>query len=137
MDRKRQSEVMIMEEKLLNIAEVAGYLNLPEDAVRELVEKGELPAYKIGGQLLRFKKEQVEGYRRRYDSLFKGEGPSKRQEADSDRERLWIDRKNVPDLKNAASYTFWERFEDFLYYNDFYILSLILLILIILAVFGF
>lgn len=126
-----------MEEKLLNIAEVARYLNLPEDAVRELVGKGELPAYKIGGQILRFKREQVEGYRKRQDSAFTGEGVSKRRGADADKDGLWIDRKNVSDLKNATSYTFWERLEDFLYYNDFYILSMILLILIILAVFGF
>ena len=130
-----------MEEKLLNIDEVARYLNLPEKAVRELVEKGDLPAYKIGGSLLRFKKEQVESYRRRRDSVFITEKASylnkKRQGADIDRQRLWIDRKNTLELSKATSYSFWERLEDFLYYNDFYILSLILLILIVLAVFGF
>ena len=57
-----------MNDRLLNIGEVAHYLDLPEKAVKELVEKGDLPAYKIGGVLLRFKREQVEEFRKRLDS---------------------------------------------------------------------
>ena len=139
-----------MEEKLLDIAEVARYLNLSEESVRELVEKGDLPAYKIGGVLLRFKKGQIEDYCKRRDSTFIVEkaallnkgvkreftsiGTDKRLNVS--RERLWIDRKNVSG-PSEVRYTFLERLEDFLYYNDFYILSLILLALIVLAVFGF
>lgn len=133
-----------MEEKLLNIAEVARYLNLSEKAVKELVEQGDLPAYKIGGDLLRFKREQVENYRKiRESSAFATKTLSQAKEADSkfktidaDKERLWIGRSNALG-PGKVKYTFLEWLEDFLYYNDFYILSLILLVLIILAIFGF
>ena len=109
-----------MNEKLLTIGEVAQYLDLSKKAVEELVERGELPGYKIGGSFLRFKREQIELYRRRAEG------------------HLWVDRRNVPRPAGITTpYTFWERLEDLLYYNDFYILSLILLILIVLVVFEF
>ncbi len=108
-----------MGEKLLTTAEVVRYLGLPEEAVRGLVEKGELPAYKIGGSFLRFKREQIEIYRRKMEG------------------RVRSSRPDISKADGSTPYTFGEKLEDFLYYNDFYILSLILLILIILAVFEF
>jgi len=112
-----------MSEKLLTLEEVAQYLNLSKEAVKELVDKDVFPAYKIGGSFLRFKREQIENYRRRIDSSV-------------------IRQKVSPVSRNVKNditvrYTFWEKFEDFLYYNDFYILSLIVLTLVILAVFKF
>ena len=109
-----------MGEKLLTIEEVARYLNLPGETVKELVEKGELAAYKIGGSFLRFKRDQIEIYRQRAEGQLRVAG-----------------HPNVLKAENVKPYTFWERFEDFLYYNDFYILSSILLALIVLAVFEF
>lgn len=130
MGSKRESKIE-MSEKLLTIEEVAQYLNLPEETVRGLVEKGELPAYTIGGSFLRFKREQIETYRKRH-------GPIAMTER-----ALFQDRgikssfRDVSRSRETIRYTFWEKLEDFLYYNDFYILSLILLILIVLAVFKF
>jgi len=106
----------MMNEKLLNIKEVARNLDISEDAVKGLVEKGELPAYRIGGSFLRFKGDQIEAYLRRKNASSTGQDAHERF---------------------SSSYTFLEKLEDFLYYNDFYILSLILLILIALAAFGF
>ena len=126
-----------MSEKLLTLEEVAKYLNVSEGAVKELVQKRELPAYRIGGAFLRFKREQIEIYSKKLSS------------EDMTREALFNDRglkrdlrkktyrKDLLDPDKVAPYTFWERLEDFLYYNDFYILSLILLVLIVLAVFEF
>ena len=95
--------------KLLTITETACELGLSEEAVEKLVEKGYLPAYKISENLFRFKKEDIEKYRKRRDFAVTEKSP----------------------------YTFWERFADFFYYNDFYILSLIILILTAVFVFGF
>jgi excisionase family DNA binding protein len=134
-----------MNEKLLSIEQVAQYLNLPETAIKELVEKGNLPAYKIGGVLLRFKREHVEKFRKRQDSDVMVEKVLSQDRGitniptpitDSNNESLWIQRRNAKRMNSNAQYTFLEKLEDFLYYNDFYILSLILLILIALAAFG-
>ena len=62
-----------MDEKLLTITEVAHYLGMSEEAVEELVRKGDLPAYKIGENLLRLKKEHVENYRERHDFAARGD----------------------------------------------------------------
>lgn len=116
-----------MSEKLLTLEEVALYLDMSKNELKSLVEKGDLPAYKIGGSFLRFKREHVEDYRRihDFDIRLKTERPA------------WAKRGYVPREAAAARYTFWERIKDFLYYNDFYIVSLIALVLIVLAVFEF
>ena len=54
-----------MAEKLLNTREVSKYLDIPEDEIRELVERGELPAYRLGGSILRFRKDQIEEIKRK------------------------------------------------------------------------
>ena len=47
-------------EKLWTIVEVARCLNITEDDVKQLVRQGQLTGYKLGGQFLRFRPEQVE-----------------------------------------------------------------------------
>src|SRR3989338_9504714 len=101
-------------EKLLNIKEVAESLGLSEDVVKDLVSKGEIPAYKVGGLLLRFKKEQIDQYKRRAHSAV-----AEQRFSDTKTRRAFIKQFEV------AHYSFVERLEDFLYYNDFYILLLI------------
>ena len=131
-----------MNEKLLTITDVAHYLGMPEEAVEELVRKGDLPAYEIGENLLRFKKEHIEKYRKKYDFAATVEKTlandmMKEQYARvAQNERSGINR-TITSNQKSAPYTFWERFADFLYYNDFYILSLIILVLTIVLVFGF
>lgn len=98
-------------EKLLTIREVSLTLGISEKEVIELAEKGVIPAYKVAGVYLRFKKEQIEEIK------------------DKMKDRLLSSGYDV-NLKN--SYTPWERISDFFYFNDFYILSF-LIILIMLA----
>lgn len=95
-----------MVEKLLTLTEAAERLGLSEEEVRRLVEKGEIPAYQIGGMYLRFKEEQILSLRPRY--MRNGEAP----EAVNNAER--------PQRLND---TFLSRLNDFFYFNDFYIFS--------------
>jgi excisionase family DNA binding protein len=46
---------------MLDIEAVAERLGISISTVRALVRKGELPAYKVGGQL-RFEKDDIEAY---------------------------------------------------------------------------
>ncbi|OIO37043.1 MAG: hypothetical protein AUJ74_00110 [Candidatus Omnitrophica bacterium CG1_02_44_16] len=88
-----------MTSKLLTIREVASYFNITEKEVIDLAESGDIPAYKVGGVFLRFKKEQLDQIRHKVkpdQSLISIEG------------------------------THPERMRDFLYHYDFYILSLII-----------
>ena len=134
-----------MHDKLMNIKEVAEYLNLSEEDVKELVIKCRIPAYKVGGLLLRFKREQVELFRKRSASgsgdIPENTAPVNRAESRfahlvGDQSR-GTGRRIFKRQGEAVPYSFVERLEDFLYYNDFYILSLILLVLVIFAIFEF
>lgn len=89
-----------MSSKLLTIRDAASYLNVTEKEVIELAEDGSIPAYKVGGVFLRFKKEQLDLIKHKIkpnQSLISIEG------------------------------TLFERVKDFIYHNDFYLLSLIII----------
>jgi excisionase family DNA binding protein len=98
------------EEKLLTVRDVSIILGLTEKQVMDLAETGSLPAYKIGGLYLRFKKEQIEEFRKSTGFLFS---------------------KPAPD----NDYPFKDRINDFLYFNDFYILAILIIILLFIIIF--
>jgi len=90
-----------MSEKLLNTEEIAKYLGISIKAVEDLVATGRLPAYKIGGAFLRFKREHADAI------------------------------KGIATLSKPSSIyrqgSFFDKIADFLYFNDFYIISLLLI----------
>jgi excisionase family DNA binding protein len=102
--------INMAEEKLLTIREVGIILGISEKEVIDLAESGAIPAYKVGGVYLRFKREQIEEFRKSFKH------PT---------------HKSTPFSKHA----FKDRMLDFFYFNDFYILSVILIILIIVIIF--
>ena len=91
------------EEKLLTVREVSHILNLTEKEVMDLAENGSIPAYKVGGVYLRFKRAQVDDYRK----------------------------KSAPDAGPVYHVPFKDRVTDFFYYNDFYLVSAGLVILML------
>lgn len=100
-----------MAEKLLTVRDVASILGVSEKEVLDLAESGKVPAYKIGGVYLRFKYEQVEEFRRK--------------------SQITLSRKT----DTSGQYSFKDRISDFLYFNDFYLLSIIIIALILFIIF--
>jgi excisionase family DNA binding protein len=98
------------EEKLLTIRDVSIILGISEKEVIELSESGKVPAYKIGGIYLRFKREQIEEFRK-------------------------SSAHSVKHSRHLAKYPFNERIGDFFYFNDFYILAALIIILMLLIIF--
>ena len=98
------------EEKLLTVRDVSLILGISEKEVLDLAENGSIPAYKVGGLYLRFKREQVE--------LFKK-----------------IPRPAETISGAAGKYSLREKISDFFYFNDFYILSALLILLILVIIF--
>lgn len=86
---------------MLTLREVMDYLDRDQVEIEKLVKKGRLSAFKIGGTYLRFKKDQIIEIKR---GLLKKSGQS------------------TPYLAKARDY--W-------YFNRFYILSAILLVLVL------
>jgi len=93
------------EEKLLTVREVSSLLGVTEKDVLDLTENGTLPGYKIGGVYLRFKKEQVEQYKKGLHQAHP---------------------KAVKDEPVGIG----SSVQDFFYFNDFYIAAAILTILL-------
>ena len=93
------------EEKLLTVRDVALILGVSEKDVLDLTEKAVIPGYKVGGVYLRFKKEQVEQYKKNQSLLSPKEPKGKTEGLGS-------------------------RIGDFFYFNDFYIFALIFIILL-------
>lgn len=125
-----------MPEKLLTIREVASYLGVSEEEVKRLVDIGELPAYKIGDTFLRFRREQIDAVKSEI-SLIEKEEPEHAKPAlnlqgkpthtYTDLER---DIKIKEPVTRQYDYTTMERLRDFIYFNDFYIASFIVIIIL-------
>jgi len=113
-----------MPEKLLTIEEVSALMGISEEELTRLVEKGELPAYKVGGRFLRFRKEQVEAIQNEIEAKKSGKAPNIPPKAHLKR-----------DHDAAYEQSPMDALSDFFYFNDFYIISAIISIIILLVIF--
>jgi excisionase family DNA binding protein len=130
-----------MPEKLLTIREVAEHLKVSEEEVKRLVDIGEIPAYRIGGSFLRFRREQLDAIQREIDEVETDPTPKAKPALDkrgkpahtyTDLER---DIKRKEPVTRQYDYTFTERIKDFFYFNDFYIISFAIIFSLIYLIF--
>jgi excisionase family DNA binding protein len=130
-----------MPEKLLSIKEVAEYLKVSEEEVKRLVDAGEIPAYKIGDTFLRFRLEQIDAIKNEINLIEESEGDAAKKALDArghsthpytDLER---DIKRRTPSVRQYDYTTAEKVRDFFYFNDFYILCFVLIILLMTLIF--
>jgi len=98
------------DQKLLTVRDVAITLGITEKDVINLAESGEVPAYKIGGVFLRFKKEQVQEFQK-------------------------SSKNTLVKSYVAQKYTFKDMVKDFFYFNDFYIVAILIIVLLIVVIF--
>ena len=89
---------------MLTLDEVKKYLELEQQELEKLIKEGMLHAYKVGGIYLRFRKEEVLNLK--YDVLLKKK-------------------------KNVVQGSFGQRMFDFWRFNNFYVLSLIVIVALI------
>lgn len=93
-----------MRENLLATREVSHILGISEKDVIELADDNLIPHFKVAGEFLRFKREDVV----RLKSLVKK-------------------KYNIPDKKHHKP----ERIKDFFYFNDFYIVTATIIIILL------
>jgi len=98
------------EEKLLTVREASLILGISEKEVTDLVEKSRLEAYRVGGVYLRFKYEQIQKFKKSFK-------PSSNKAIIS------------------QHYPFKDKICDFFYFNDFYILSALIILFILAIIF--
>jgi excisionase family DNA binding protein len=88
---------------MLTVEEVKNFLGVSQDDIEKYLKQGKLNAYKIGGTYLRFRKEEVINLRQEI----------------------------LPRKKTSPSVSLFSRVADFWRFNNFYILSLILVVVIL------
>ena len=93
-------------EKLWTTSEVARYLGVTEVDVEELVKQGTLTGYKLGGQFLRFRPDQVEMLKR-------------------------TTRFRPSPVVAARRGGWWGHAREFIYFYDFYLVSATCLALLV------
>ena len=130
-----------MPEKLISIKEVADYLKVSEEEVKRLVDSGEIPAYKIGDTFLRFRKEQIDAIKSEISEIEEKE-PARAKPTLDQKGRVthpYTQMERDIKLREPATrrydYTIAERVKDFFYFNDFYILSFILIMFLMYLIF--
>ena len=118
-----------MPEKLLSIKEVSEALKISEEEVKRLVDIGEIPAYKIGGTFLRFRKEQIDAISAEISSFEEDAAIAASPEVKPVHFNTYTDLekdiKRREPVTRQYDYTAGERLRDFFYFNDFYIISFI------------
>lgn len=93
---------------LLTVEEVKNFLSIDEDQVEKYLKQGKLNAYKIGGTYLRFRKEEVINLRFEIQ-------PHK--------------------INPPGKSSFFSHAADFWRFNNFYILSVILVLVVLVVIF--
>lgn len=117
---------------LLNLRDAADILGLTEEEVRYFVACGKIPAYKIGGEFLRFKRSQVEALRGRIKILKHQSVPIEKIIPHEESADFTADGRGKGGAKDG--YSLWDRIRDFLYFNDFYILAAVLIALLVFVI---
>lgn len=139
-------------EKLLTVAEAAHRLGLSEDDVTELVARGELQALWIGGEVLRFHPDDVAAWRPRPKAV----GPSAPRGLASHgpvatvqgpplapSEPTSSGKGGLTTVSSSANEpwripgpaTWWDQCRDFIYAYDGYLVTALLVVTVLLALF--
>ena len=99
-------------EKLLTLEEAARRLGLKPDDVEQMIQHGRLEAFRLGGHLLRVRLGDVE---RLAGTTSAGRHQSSRS--------VGVARRGHTGLRRL-----WDHVLDFFYFNDFYLVALLILL---------
>jgi len=113
----------------MTLRELSEYLNVKEERIIVLVEKKVIFAYKIGGELLRCRKEQIDAIRSEIESRILEDD---RVEGGTSH---YVRKKPGVYSKKGEEDNFQEKWSDFLYFNDFYIVSGVLIAILLIIIF--
>lgn len=114
---------------MLNLEDAATYLGQSPEEVKKLAERGDIESYKIGGAYLRFKKDHLAALKQKihFEQNLQPRKPLFRSSKDSFSKRS---SKAISDNKPRLV----ERIQDFWYFNNFYIISLGVIIALVMMI---
>ncbi len=109
-------------EKLLTLEEAARHLGIPPDDVEGLIRTGRLPSFRLGGSLLRLRLSDVEALRKQEEEPFALSRPSS-----FDKLRT----NGRVEGRSQHPVTPWDRIRDFFYFNDFYLIAFLIVLVLV------
>ena len=110
----------IDEKNLISLEEAADLLETNKKEVHQLIDGGQLNAFRIGGEFVRLRKDQVSEIKARWRI----------------NRRLFAEPSEDQHLLNIDKPSLLDGIKDFFYFNDFYIGSFILIALFIFLIFS-
>lgn len=116
MEIKNEEFKEFLTEDYLSPKEAAALLEISEEELRSLLEKHQIPSHQVAGAFLRLKKREVEDLKNKWRI---------------ERELFPKPEKYFPHQASLAKAGFFNRIYDFWYFNDFYILCSVLIILLL------
>lgn len=116
-------------DRLLTLGEAAEFFGLDPESFQVLVEKYNIPHYKIAGKFVRFSQKELERYRSKIKEFHKS--------WDKKTTVKIIDKKNYPQEYKRKDLNWSLKFYEFLKFNDFYIVSFIIIILLLYYIFKY
>jgi len=111
-----------IKDSLISLQEAAQILEMSQEDVRRLVESRQLIAYQLGDDIVRLSNEQV--WRLQSQTRI------------SSAELFPKDRARQRSAQAAVKATFFERIRDFFYFNDFYILTFVVIAALLYLIFS-
>ncbi len=114
---------------MLNLKDAATYLGQSPEEVKKLAERGDIESYNIGGAYLRFKKDHLAVLKQKihFEQKLQLRKPLLRSAKDSFSNR---NNKAISDNKPRLV----ERIQDFWYFNNFYIISLGVIVALVMMI---
>ena len=116
MEIKKEEYNEFLTEDYLSLKEAAALLEISEEELRELVQKHQVPTHQVAGAFLRLKKKEVEELKIKWRI---------------ERELFPRPQKFFVHQSEIARQGFFGKIRDFWYFNDFYILCFVLIMLLL------
>jgi excisionase family DNA binding protein len=107
------------QEKLLSLKAAAEYLGISESRLKELADHGIIPAYRVAGVYLRFKKGQLVNFKDKMEAI----------------QARYLRYQKIRETSSGEKYSLSDRARDFWYFYDFYIISAVIILVILFFIF--
>ena len=116
-------------DKLLTFSESVAFLGTKDKVFQDLIDEHKIPHYKIAGKFIRFSQQELEKYRTVIKVGESGKNNNKRKIAEIEKIReIEYKRENLSPAVKIS---------EFLKFNDFYILSLMVILVLIFYIIKF
>ncbi len=116
MEIKKEEYKEFLTEDYLSVKDAAAMLEVTETELRELVKKHQVPTHNVAGVFLRMKRKEVEELKIKWRI---------------ERELFPKEQKTFAHTSTVKKAGFFSKLADFWYFNDFYILCSVLIVLLL------